>query len=125
MENRLKFIAGDIGANVLIATLCLGVTTFLIGGSWGMLPGMLAGMLLGMFIALMLSMGWLVRVLGIMEIITPCMLSGMFAGMFGGMWALGFTDVLKLGTAIGLVTLAAIYALNAVMTGPQRLEHWQ
>lgn len=122
MENRPYFIAGDIGANILVATVCLAVTTWLIGGSWGMLPGMVAGVLVGMFIAMMLSMGWLVRVLGIMEIMTPCMLTGMFAGMFGGMWSLGFGDILLLGPATGLATLFVIYALNAGMAGPQRLE---
>ena len=45
MEKRLYFIIGDLFANALIATIAVALTTWLIGGSWGMIPGMLVGML--------------------------------------------------------------------------------
>ena len=122
METRLYFVLGDLFANVLVASAAAGLCTWLIGGSWGMLPGMLTGMLLGMLVAMLISLPLLSPLLGVMEVMSPCMLSGMFGGMWGGMWQLGGAEVMSWGIGTGLVVIVAIYALNAVTTGPQELD---
>ncbi len=50
------------------------------------------------------------------------MLSGMLGGMWGGMWPLAGAGILAWGTGTGLAVVAVIYALNAVLIGPRRLE---
>lgn len=122
MEKRWNFILGDLFANVLVATAAAALTSWLIGGSWGMLPGMLIGMLIGMAVALPLGLGLLTPLLGVMEVVSPCMLAGMFGGMFGGMWPLEGADILRWGAGGGLASMALIYSLNAILTGPQKLE---
>ena len=118
MEKRLYFIIGDLFANALIATIAVALTTWLIGGSWGMIPGMLVGMLLGMVTALPLSL-----ILGIMEVLSPCMISGMLGGMWGGMWPLAGGEILQWGVGTGIAVVVVIYALNAVVSGPQKVEN--
>jgi len=118
----MYFVLGDLFANVLVASAAAGLSTWLIGGSWGMLPGMIAGMLLGLLVALLISLPLLSPLLGVMEILSPCMLSGMFGGMWGGMWSLTGAEVLSWGIVTGLVVIIAIYALNDVRSGPQELE---
>ncbi len=120
MEKRLYFVVGDLLANVLVATAVVALTTWLIGGAWGMSAGMLIGMVIGMAVALVLSVVLLVPVLGAMEIIVPCMLSGMLAGMWGGMWPLAGTAILRWGITTGVVVIVVVYALNIAMTGPQK-----
>jgi len=122
MENRLYFVLGDLFANVLVASAAAAFSSWLIGGDWGMLPGMIAGMLLGMLVAMLISLPLLSPLLGVMEVMSPCMLSGMFGGMWGGMWSLTGPQVVSWGIGTGLVVVVAIYALNAVTTGPQQLE---
>ena len=122
MENRIYFVIGDLFANVLVASAAAGLCTWLIGGSWGMLPGMIVGMLLGMLVAMLISLPLLSPLLGVMEVMSPFMLSGMFGGMWGGMWALSRAEVLSWGISTGLVVIVAVYALNAVKSGPQELE---
>jgi len=122
MEKRLYFVLGDLFANMLVATIAVALTGWLIGGSWGMFPGMLAGMLVGMIIALPLSLGLLFPLLGVMEVITPCMISGMFGGMWGGMWPLAGAAILRWGIGTGIVVVITIYVLNAVMSGPQKIR---
>ncbi|MFQ5634735.1 MAG: hypothetical protein ACE5G3_05335 [Gammaproteobacteria bacterium] len=122
MEKRPYFVIGDLVANALVATAAVAMTAWLIGGAWGMIPGMLAGMLIGMAVALPLSLGLLFPILGVMEVLTPCMLAGMFGGMWGGMWPLAGESVLRWGAGTGAVVVALIYALNAVMAGPQQVR---
>jgi len=121
MERRFFFIIGDLLANAFVATVSVAVTSWLIGGSWGMLPGMLAGMLIGMALTLPLSLGLLTMILGVMEVMVPCMLSGMFGGMWGGMWPLAGTAILNWGVGTGITVVVIIYALNAVVAGPQKV----
>ena len=123
MEKRLYFIIGDLLANMFVANAVVALTAWLIGGSWGMGAGMLAGMLIGMALSLVLSVVLLVPVLGAMEIIVPCMLSGMLAGMWGGMWPLDRAGVLQWGVGTGIAVFVLIYALNVVMTGPQKARN--
>ena len=123
MEKRLYFVIGDLLANAFVATVTVALTAWLIGGSWGMISGMLVGMLIGMAVSLILSVALLAPILGIMEIIAPCMLSGMLAGMWGGMWPLTGTAILRWGISTGIIVVVIIYALNAVMTGPQKTGH--
>ena len=123
MEKRPLFIIGDLFANALVATAATALTTWLIGGHWGMLPGMLIGMILGMAIALPLGLAMLSPLLGVMEVITPCMLSGMFGGMWGGMWSLSGSEVVNWGAGTGVAVVMIIYLLNAIMSGPQKLPH--
>ena len=122
MEKRLPFILGDLAANCLIATICVAFTSWLIGGSWGMVPGMLVGMLLGMVLAMPLSLAGLTPWLGVMEVVTPCMLSGMFGGMWGGMWDLSGAEIIRWGMSTGATVVVVIYLLNALLSGPQRVE---
>ena len=122
MENRLFFVVGDIASNVLIATLSLGISAWLLGGAPDMLSGMVFGMLIGMVLAMGVGFAMISPRLGIMEVITPCMLSGMLAGMAGGMWSFSLVGVLQWGPAIGISVLAVIYGMNAALTGPQQLD---
>jgi hypothetical protein len=122
METRPLFVLGDFAANIFVATAITAVTSLLIGGSLGMWPGMIAGMLLGMALALPLGFGLMAPWLGVMEVATPTMLSGMFAGMWGGMWDLSAAEMLRWGAGTGVAVVVVIYALNAVMSGPQRVE---
>jgi len=121
MEKRLYFVIGDLFANAFVATIAVSLTAWLIGGSWGMIPGMLVGMVIGMAIAVPLSLGPLSLMFGTMEVIAPCMLSGMLGGMWGGMWPLAGAAMLRSGVGTGIVVIVSIYALNAVMTGPQKI----
>ena len=123
METRWYFIVGDLAANILVATVAVALTSWLIGGSLGMLPGMIVGMLLGMAIALVIGMGLLAPLLGVMEVISPCMLSGMLGGMFGAMWNPAGSQILQWGANTGFAVLVIIYAINAVLSGSQMLEH--
>jgi len=123
MEKRPLFILGDLFANALVATAATALTSVLIGGTWGMLPGMLVGMLLGMLIVFPLGLGLLSPLLGAMEVISPCMLSGMLGGMWGGMMTLSGNQVVFWGIGTGVCVVAMIYLLNAIVTGPQNLRH--
>ncbi len=123
MEKRLFFIVGDLLSNILVATVATGITTLLIGGALGMLPGMIIGMVVGMVIATGLGMGLLARRLGIMEVVMPCCMSGMLGGMWGGMWSLGIVETLQWGITTGTGVIAAVYLLNLLLTGPQRLHN--
>jgi len=120
MEKRLYFIIGDLLANALVATAIVALTVWLIGGSWCMSAGMLAGMVIGSVAALILSLVLLVPILGAMEVFVPCMLSGMLAGMWGGMWPLDWAGIIQWGIGTGIAVVILIYALNVVMTGPQK-----
>ncbi len=122
MEKRLYFVIGDLFANAFVATVAVALTAWLIGGAWGMIPGMLAGMAIGMAIALPLSLGPLSLMFGTLEVIAPCMLSGMLGGMWGGMWPLAGAAALRWGVVTGVVVIVGVYALNGVMTGPQKIE---
>ncbi|MDJ0926071.1 MAG: hypothetical protein QNJ73_00355 [Gammaproteobacteria bacterium] len=122
METRLPFIIGDLLANAFVATVAVALTSWLIGGDWGMAVGMLAGMVIGMIVALILSLTMLVPVLGVMEVMSPCMLSGMFGGMWGGMWALSGGDVFRWGIGTGLIVVVVIYGLNLFVTGPRKVR---
>ena len=122
MEKRIPFIIGDLAANVLVGCAAAGLTTWLIGGSLGMIPGMLLGMLSGAVISLPISLTLLVPVLGVIEAITPAMVTGMIAGMWGGMWPLQGDQILTWGAASGVAAVVLIYSLNAILTGPQPLE---
>ena len=122
METRWYFVLGDLCANILVATVAVAVSTWLVGGSLGMLPGMLIGMLIGMALALFPFFGLLSVVLGVMEVMTPCMLSGMLGGMFGGMWALTGAEIWQWGSGTGITVVAVVYALNAAVSGQQELE---
>ena len=121
MEKRLYFIIGDLAGNVLVATAAVALTAWLIGGSWGMIPGMVLGMMIGMVIAVPLSLGLLFPLLGVMEVMAPCMVSGMVGGMVGGMWPLAGGEIFSWGAAIGVGVVVVIYAMNVIMTGPQKI----
>lgn len=121
MEKRLYFVIGDLVANALVATAAVAFTAWLIGGAWGMIPGMLVGMVLGMVIALPLTLAFLFPILGVMEVMAPCMLSGMLGGMWGGMWPLAGGEILTWGIGTGVAVVVAIYGMNVVMTGPQKI----
>ena len=121
METRWYFILGDIAANCLVAIAAVALTSLLVGGALGMIPGMIVGMLLGMAVALVIGMGFLAPLLGVMEVISPCMLSGMAGGMFGAMFDLSGMQILQWGAATGVAMLAIVYLLNALLSGPQRL----
>jgi hypothetical protein len=123
METRLYFVVGDLLANILVATVAVAFTAWLIGGAWGMLPSMLVGMVLGMAISLPLILALLFPVLGVMEVMAPCMLSGMLGGMWGGMWPLAGAEIFRWGLGTGVAVVAIIYALNAVLSGPRQLEN--
>ena len=123
MEKRPYFVIGDLAANVIVATAAVAVTTWVIGGAWGMIPGMIVGMVLGMIVALPLSLGLLFPLLGVMEVMAPCMLSGMLGGMWGGMWPLSGGEILRWGGGTGVGVVVAIYGLNVFMTGPQKLRN--
>ena len=97
MEKRLYFIIGDLFANAFVATVAVALTAWLLGGSWGMIPGMLVGMLIGMAVALPLSLALLSPILGVMEVISPCMISGMLGGMWGRHVAVGRERYFSLG----------------------------
>lgn len=122
MEKRLYFIIGDLFANTFVATAAVALTAWLIGGSWGMIPGMPIGMVIGMLVALPLSLVLLSPILGVMEVISPCMVSGMFGGMWGGMWPLAGGAIFRWGVGTGIAVLVIVYALNAVVSGPQKIE---
>ncbi len=122
MEKRLYFVIGDFVSNVIVATAAVAVTTWLIGGSWGMIPGMIVGMVLGMIIAVPLSLTVFFPILGVMEVMAPCMLSGMLGGMWGGMWPLDGAGIVRWGAGTGVGVVVVIYALNLFMTGEQQLE---
>ncbi|MFW2405648.1 MAG: hypothetical protein ACN4GT_12835 [Gammaproteobacteria bacterium] len=122
MEKRPYFVIGDLIANILVATAAVALTTWLIGGSWGMIPGMIVGMVLGMIIAIPLTVAVLAPLLGIMEVMAPCMLGGMFGGMWGGMWPLQGEEILRWGVGTGIVSFAVVYVLNTVLSGPQRID---
>jgi hypothetical protein len=122
MEKRLYFIVGDVFANIAVATLALAASSALIGGGLGMLPGMIVGMFIGMLVALIFSMGVLAPLLGVMEILMPCMLGGMLAGMCGGMWELSTAQIIKWGAVTGLGMLLFIYVMNALLSGPQKID---
>ena len=123
MEKRLNFIIGDLLANAFIATVTVALTAWLIGGSWGAIPGMLIGMIIGMVIALLLSLILLFPILGVFEVIAPCMLSGMLGGMWGGMWPLAGDAIFRWGIGTGMAVIVVVYALNAVTSGPQKIEN--
>lgn len=123
MEKRLYFIIGDLFANALVATAAAALTAWLIGGAWGMIPGMLVGMLVGMVIALPLSLALLAPFLGAMEVLSPCMISGMLGGMWGGMSPLAGGAILQWGVGTGVAVVVVVYALNAVVSGPQKVEN--
>jgi len=120
VETRPFFVVGDWFANILVATLAAAAATKLIGGIWGM-PGMIPGMALGMLIALVVSM-LLVPVLGIMETMVSCMLSGMLGGMCGAMWSFDVGDTVRWGIGLGSGIVLLVYALNFVMSGPQKVQ---
>lgn len=122
MEKRPYFVIGDFAANILCATAAVAVTSWLIGGSWGMIPGMIVGMVLGMIVALPLSLALFFPILGVMEVMAPCMLSGMLGGMWGGMWPLAGSAILEWGIGTGVVVVIVIYAMNIFITGPQHIE---
>lgn len=122
MEKRLYFIIGDLAANAFVATITTAATAWLIGGSWGMIPGMLIGMLIGMIIALPVSLAMLAPLLGVMEVISPCMVSGMLGGMWGGMMPLSGDAILRWGIGTGIAVVIVIYIVNALVTGPQKIE---
>ena len=122
METRLAFVLGDLLANALVAIAATAAATWLIGGGWGMAAGGILGMGLGGVIGLVLAGAALMPLLGALEVLTPCMVSGMLGGMWGGMWPLAAGGVLAWGTGTGLAVVAGIYALNAVLTGPRRME---
>ncbi len=123
MEKRLYFVIGDLLANMVIATIAVALTAWLIGGSWGMVPGMLGGMVIGMLITLPLALGLLAPLLGIMEVLSPCMISGMLGGMWGGMWPLAGNAVFSWGIGTGTIVMVMIYVLNARMTGIQKISN--
>jgi hypothetical protein len=58
-----------------------------------------------------------------MEVMAPCMLGGMFGGMWGGMWPLQGKEILQWGVGTGVVVFVVVYAMNAVLSGPRRIEH--
>jgi hypothetical protein len=122
MEKRPYFVIGDLIANILVATAAVALTAWLIGGSWGMIPGMIVGMVLGMIIAVPLTVALLAPLLGIMEVLAPCMLGAMFGGMWGGMWPLQGAEILRWGVGTGVVSFVVVYALNTVLSGPQRID---
>lgn len=122
MERRLPFVLGDLLANVLVATVATAAATWLLGGAWGMAAGAVLGMGLGGLIGLVLAAVALMPLLGALEVLTPCMVSGMLGGMWGGMWSLAAAGVLAWGAGTGLAVVAAIYGLNAVLTGPRQYE---
>lgn len=122
MEKRPYFIVGDLVGNMLVATLAVAVSEWLIGGAWGMLPGMVIGMIIGMAIALPLSLGLLFPLLGVMEVLAPCMLSGMLGGMWGGMWPLAGAAILRWGCGTGIAVVLIVYALNVGLGGPQKIR---
>jgi len=123
MEKRLYFIIGDLVANAFVATIAVAATGWLIGGSWGMIPGMLIGMLIGMIIALPVSLAMLAPLLGVMEVISPCMISGMLGGMWGGMMPLAGDEIFRWGIGTGVTVVVVIYIVNALVTGPQKIEN--
>lgn len=122
MEKRFYFVIGDLAANGLMGCLATAVSSWLIGGSLGMIPGMLVGMVLGAAVSLPLSLTLLVPVLGVIEAITPAMVTGMIAGMWGGMWPLQGNEILAWGIGSGLAGFVIIYSLNAILTGPRPVE---
>jgi len=122
MEKRLFFVVGDLLSNVLIATVAIAVTTLLIGGRLGMAVGMIIGMVVGMLIATAIGMGFIARRLGIMEVVMPACLSGMLGGMWGGMWSLSVVETLQWGLITGTGVMVAVYLLNALISGPQKLD---
>ena len=122
MENRPYFIAADVACNVGIALIAVAISTLVFGGNIGMLAGMVGGMLIGMILGLLLGFGILAPRFGIMEVIVPCMMSGMIGGMVGGMQDLSAAEILQWGCITGLGSLVAIYTLNAVFGGQQKLE---
>jgi hypothetical protein len=122
MEKRPYFVIGDLVANVVVAMAGVAVATWLIGGSWGMIPGMIVGMVIGMAVSLPLSLAVFFPLLGVMEVMAPCMLSGMLGGMWGGMWPLDGAGILRWGLGTGVGVVAVIYAMNLLLTGPQQLE---
>lgn len=122
MEKRPYFIIGDLLANALVGTAAVAVTSWLIGGAWGMIPGMIVGMILGMIVALPLSLALLFPLLGVMEVMAPCMLTGMLGGMWGGMWPLEGSAIIRWGIGTGVAVVVIIYTMNIFMTGPQKLR---
>lgn len=122
MENRPYFIAADVASNIGVAVIAVAVTTLALGGNVGMLAGMVGGMLIGMILGMFLGFGILAPLFGIMEVVVPCMLSGMIGGMVGGMQDLSFAEVLQWGSIAGLGSLVAIYTLNAVFGGQQKID---
>jgi hypothetical protein len=122
MENRPYFIAADVASNLGIALLATAISTLIFGGNIGMLAGMVGGMLIGMTIGMLIGFGVLARLFGIMEVLIPCMMSGMIGGMIGGMQDLSVGEILQWGCVAGLGSLVAIYTLNAVFGGPQKID---
>ncbi len=121
--NRLRpyFLVGDILSSVGVGVFTGLVCSALIEPGWYMLPAMLACMVLGMVLALLLGVLVFYRYFGAMEVIVPTMFTGMFAGMAVGMMAavtaVEWPLAAGLGALIGLVTLAATYAANSMISG--------
>ena len=119
MEKRPLFIAGDLLANMLVATLAAMATAWLIGGSLGMIVGALAGMAVGAVVGLGLALLGLMVLLGAFEVLAPAMISGMLGGMWGGMWPLSEDAATRWGIGTGLGVVVLIYGINTILTRPR------
>ena len=117
-ERRLYFVLGDVACALVIGGAAGALGAALVSPAWNMWLAMIVGMAAGMLIATPLAFAFL-PLFGAMEVMVPAMTSGMFAGMWIAMAAamrpLGVGAGLRGGMLIGLLVLAAIYALNAYL----------
>ena len=112
MERRLYFLLGDLGSNALAGALVAAVSVTVFAGDWPVLVamplGMLVGMGLGMVVALAASF-WF----GAFEVMLPVATTGMLVGMLGPMQDMSVPRAALAGALVGVVVLAATYALNS------------
>lgn len=120
MDQRLYFVLGDIGANIVTGMLAGWICWLLIPLGWNMLIAMLVAMALGMLVALLLF-PVLAYFWGAMEVMVPTMFSGMLSGMVVGMRAammpISSTEALFVGGAFGLAGIVIIWVLNNKLKG--------
>ena len=116
IERRLYFVLGDVACALVVGGVAGALGASLVSPAWNMWLAMGVGMVAGMLVATPLAFAFL-PLFGAMEVMVPAMTCGMFSGMWmamaGAMRPLGAGAGLRGGMLIGLLVLAAIYALNA------------
>ena len=120
MERRVYFILGDLLSCIVAGAAGGWLILLVMPGDWFVLLGMVIGMALGM-VAGMLVGALFSPLFGAMESMLPAALSGMAGGMVVGMMqataGIGAADAAWSGAAVGILSLAFTYRLQARLHG--------